>query len=231
MKYLLESHRNGLFLFENDPVFTEDWRSVLEVLDSISDEDLITAHESARQRRPNCKSLSDAINGLLRERLDAQRWEPESAIFSDPEYARRNETRWRLDFASNVMAVEVAFNHGEAIAWNLLKPVLSAELNHVAKARQTRAGVLITATEAMKQAGNFDGAVGTFEKFKRYLDPMMNILTVPMVIVGLQAPRSFRIGHAGGMKGQVVRLRPSRTGSSSVLLAAEDSGEYGENID
>ena len=117
-----------------------------------------------------------------------------------------------MDFASNVMAVEVAFNHGEAIAWNLLKPVLSAELNHVAKARQTRGGVIITATETMKKAGNFDGAVGTYEKFNRYLDPMMNLLTVPMVIVGLEPPDTFVIGSKGDSRGQVIRLRPARSG-------------------
>ena len=29
--------------------------------------------------------------------------------------------RWRLDFAKESISLEVAFNHGEAIAWNLLK--------------------------------------------------------------------------------------------------------------
>jgi hypothetical protein len=42
----------------------------------------------------------------------------------DPNY---NDTRvWRLDFARESMSVEVSFNHGEALAWNLLKPVLAS---------------------------------------------------------------------------------------------------------
>ena len=228
MEYLLRTHRNGLFLFENDPAFVSDWMAVRHALDSITDEDLIAAHQEARSRRSNCKSLSDAINELLRRGLSGQRWERESAIFSDPEYSRRNETRWRLDFASDVMAVEIAFNHGEAIAWNLLKPVMSAELNHVDKTRQTRAGIIITATEAMKRAGNFDGAVGTYEKFQRYLNPMMNLLTVPMVIVGLEPPRSFAIGSAGAAKGEVIPLAQlSQHGSE--ILAAEEIGQYGDD--
>ena len=230
MKYRLESHRNGQFLFENHPDFTDDWDSMRSVLDAISDEDLVAVHALARQKRPNCKSLSDAINGLLRARLDEARWERESAIFSDPAYSKRTETRWRLDFASQSMAVEVAFNHGEAIAWNLLKPVLSAELNHVAKARQTRAGVVIAVTAAMKKAGNFDGAVGTFEKFIRYLNPMMNLLTIPMVIVGLDAPESFVIGHAGPSRGEVQLLPPKDRDSQVDLLAAEDTGQYGDSV-
>ncbi len=142
---------------------------------------------------------------MLRERLDPEMWAQESAIFNDPEYNQKRETRWRLDFASETMAVEVAFNHGEAIAWNLLKPVLSAELNHVEKAVQTKAGVIITATEAMKTAGNFDSAVGTYEKFLRYLAPMMNILTVPMVIIGLDAPKTFSLG-SGERRGEIIHL-------------------------
>jgi hypothetical protein len=36
--------------------------------------------------------------------------------------------------------------------------VLASELNHVEKAIQTRAGILICATYEMKSAGGFDGA-------------------------------------------------------------------------
>jgi len=208
MEFQTHSHRNGLFLFENDETFCTDWKSLTVALRGISEADLMAAHRAALLRRSSCKSLSDAINGLLRERLDSVMWAQESAIFNDPEYNQKRETRWRLDFASETMAVEVAFNHGEAIAWNLLKPVLSAELNHVEKAVQTKAGVIITATEAMKIAGNFDSAVGTYEKFLRYLAPMMNILTVPMVIIGLEAPSTFELGR-GENRGEIVHLHPS----------------------
>jgi hypothetical protein len=93
------------------------------------------------------------------------------------------------------IAVEVAFNHGEAIAWNLLKPVMAAELNHVEKETNIGAGigVVICATEALKKAGAFDGAVGSYEKFLRYLKPMNGQLTVPMLIIGLEPPETFRV--------------------------------------
>ena len=45
----------------------------------------------------------------------------------------------------------------------------------------------------MKKAGNFDGAVGSYEKFLRYLLPLQNILTTPILIIGLQAPETFHI--------------------------------------
>lgn len=229
MKYRLHSHRNGLFLFENEPSFRPDWLSIRDTLDSIRDEDLVTAHDAARAKRPDCKSLSDAINGILKSKLDPVRWSSESAIFNDSEYTKKGETRWRLDFASRMMAVEVAFNHGEAIAWNLLKPVLSAELNHVEKAIQTSGGVIITATEAMKRAGNFDSAVGTYEKYLRYLGPMMNTLTVPMVIIGLEPPASFALGSKSGQKGEVVSISACGSSERQILLVAEDGADYGHD--
>jgi hypothetical protein len=193
----VHSHREGLFLFENHPDFSPSWDQLCFALEGITDEDLAEAFNVAAARRENCKSLSDAINRLIDERLPSEDWQRESPIFNDEEYLSRRETRWRLDFANDLIAVEVAFNHGEAIAWNLLKPVLAAELNHVDKAVQSRAGVVITVTEQMKRAGNFDAAVGTYEKFLRYLPPLMDHLTVPMVIIGLEPPRGFSIPRVG----------------------------------
>ena len=96
-----------------------------------------------------------------------------------------------IGFAKKNISLEVAFNHGEAIAWNLLKPVLASELNHVQKEAQTSLGVVIMATEDMKSAGGFDSAVGTYEKAIRYLKPLQNQLSCPMVLIGLKAPEHF----------------------------------------
>ena len=87
----------------------------------------------------------------------------------------------------------MAFNHGEAIAHNIIKPVLASELNHVQKNIQTKLGVIITANDDMKRKGGFDGAVGTFEKFISYFKPYSNIVTTPIVLIGLKPPTSFEI--------------------------------------
>lgn len=100
-----------------------------------------------------------------------------------------------MDFAKDDISIEVAFNHAEAIAWNLTKPVLASELNHVKKDIQTKIGVIITATQSMKEAGGFDGAIGTFEKFQDYLPPLQNLLTVPILLIGLLPPKSFHMVH------------------------------------
>ena len=192
MEFLTHDHRHAKNLFETDTRYVPLFQEVVDVLSGICDDDLIQHYEA--NMRENKKSLSETINHLIKQGLETRGWRPESAIFSDPAYAEaRDKKRWRLDFAKDEISLEVAFNHGEAIAWNLIKPVLASELNHVAKDIQTSAGILICATDEMKKAGNFDGAVGSYEKFLRYLLPLQNMLPTPILIIGLQAPRTFYI--------------------------------------
>ncbi|OQW70109.1 MAG: hypothetical protein BVN34_02140 [Proteobacteria bacterium ST_bin12] len=190
MNYLHESHRNALLLLENNEKYAKDWSALKSVLDNITDTQLIdyfTHHSDGRN-----KSLSVAINRLLKDELVKVGFKHESPIFQETRY-RGN--KWRLDFVGGEVAVEVAFNHGEATAWNLIKPNLSGELNHVKKDTQTEIGILITATQNLKTAGGFDSAVGTYQKFLTYLKPMQHLLPVPMLIIGLDKPTSFKIKH------------------------------------
>ncbi len=151
-------------------------------------------------------------------------WREESPIFQDPNYEGES---WRLDFAKGKIAVEVAFNHGEAVAWNLIKPNLSGELNHVTKAIQTEIGVVITATDSLRRAGGFDSAVGTYEKFLTYLKPMRQMLTVPMLIIGLEKPQTFYMKHetSGKSKRGVVEQIDATYSAALPFDLESDSGD------
>lgn len=191
MKYRYHSFRHAGVIF-NEPEFIDQFVEILKIVDDITEEELITQHESygVNDIEKTPKSLSIAINSILKKRFKEAGWSQESKIFQDNQY--QGDT-WRLDFAKDDVSIEVAFNHGSVIAWNLLKPVLASELNHVSKAIQTKLGVVITATEALKKWGGFDGAVGTYEKYLEYLPPLNNILTVPLFIIGLDAPDTFHV--------------------------------------
>lgn len=206
MNYQLAFHRFSNAVVDADQSINNEFIELLGVIQGISDESLIKMLLDQREQwrinqlekkktvvsnkcRP--KSLSVAINELLKIRLVASGWKAESPIFRDPVY--RSGSRWYLDFAKEEISVEVAFNHAEATAHNLIKPVLASELNHVDKAIQTRLGVVVTCMESLREAGNFDGAVGTFESFQTYLKPYQNILIAPLIIIGLEAPASFKI--------------------------------------
>lgn len=186
--YICKSFRNASVIFENDYRFKALWDEVKGVLDGISDDDIIEAY--LEDLHKGKKSISCALNNLIANRLIALDWEKESYIFNDVDYQTCN---WRLDFAKKSISIEVGFNHSGMISWNLLKPVLAGELNHVKKAIQTDAGIIITATDMMRKAGNFDPAIGTYEKYIRHLNPLRNMLTVPLVIIGLTEPQTFYI--------------------------------------
>jgi len=228
---VFHSHRNAQEIIDATPELLLLWRELEEALNSLTDERLLDDYQNRVSQKLAVgasppRSLSYSINGLLDDFLVRKGWEPQSALFAQKPYTSKNESRWRLDFSKSLdlsdssarrmqtsknkcgIAVEVAFNHGEAIAWNLLKPVMAAELNHVAKAADIGegVGVVITATKSMKSAGGFDGAVGEFQKVLRYLEPMRSQLTTPMLIVGLEAPRSFKLQKMGKKASEVILL-------------------------
>jgi hypothetical protein len=191
LEYVYTSFRHSKVIL-NEPDFIAEFTEITDVITAITDGNLIKKHNSygALDIEKTPKSLSKAINDLLKEGLIAKEWQAESKIFQDENY--QGDT-WRLDFAKKDISVEVGFNHASVIAWNLTKPVLASELNHVAKAIQTQIGVIITATDELQQEGGFDDAIGTYEKYLDYLKPLSNILTVPLYIIGLETPKTFRI--------------------------------------
>ena len=215
MRYQIHQHRFGLDIINSDPKLSALWADIVRTLSGITDERIIEEYNLSS----NAMSISAAINNLIDQDLQSLGWTPQSAIFQGSEYAGKS---WRLDFAKTAntessgksgIAVEVAFNHGEAIAWNLLKPVLAAEINHVDTETDigVGVGVYICATEELKEAGAFDSAVGEYEKVLRYLNPLFSKLTVPMIIVGLEAPETFKVEKTkntitGKNKGTIIKI-------------------------
>lgn len=204
MQFQIYGHRHGDIILGQKEPYATLFYEICDALDAVTDTQIILEYDGIE--RASKKSISQPINRLIKREMVSRGWEAESYIFADRYYQvderGRSSGIWRLDFAKDKLAVEVAFNHRSDISWNLLKPTLSSELNHVPKAIQTEAGVIITATRDMKRAGGFDNAVGTFEDYVAYLKPMYHVLTVPLVIIGLEAPTSFRIAQR-----KVQRLR------------------------
>lgn len=206
MKFRIHSHRHALQILKSVPEYSVLWNEIQETLENIDDQRIIRHFQENFQGKP-VKSLSRSINSLIDTELVAAGWNPQSQIFGDSEYG---DHTWRLDFAKSTqvpvgdvagsnrlelsgISIEVAFNHIGSIAWNLIKPVIASEINHVQKALQTGVGIVVCATDDLKQVGGFDSAVGTFDNFVSNLLPLRNLLTVPILIVGLEAPESFRM--------------------------------------
>lgn len=207
MEFEIYSHRNAKSIIDTNEKLNSLWNELRSVIESISDDEIAETFLSSNRE---AKSISETINKLLDKKLSNLNWNRQSPIFKDPAYADRGrrKSNWRLDFAKNDFAIEVAFNHANDIAWNLIKPVLSSELNHVAKAIQTSIGIIVTANQNLKESGGFDHAIGTFEKYVEYLKPLNQILTSPLLVVGLDAPKSIYIEKEkknGKIRGKLLR--------------------------
>ena len=211
MKFRIFSHRHAKQILENTPEYRFLYQEVQESIENVTEQRLIT-HFRDNYEIPNKakKSISESINNLLSVELVEAGWRPEAHIFRDADFG---DGKWRLDFAKGTsipdsdsrpygevtetgISIEVGFNHAGSIAWNLLKPVLASELNHVEKDIQTSVGIVITATKNLQGAGGFDSAIGVFEDYVSHLVPLRDVLTVPILVIGLEAPESFRISHS-----------------------------------
>jgi hypothetical protein len=210
MKFELFSHRHAQQILENTPEYLPLYREVTESLGNVTEQRIIE-HFRYNYQEPGRakKSISESINQLLKHELTALGWTPEAQIFRSADFG---EGKWRLDFAkpcpipqsdsrpyggfeSTGISVEVGFNHSGSIAWNLLKPVLASELNHVQKAVQTSVGIVVTAMRELQLAGGFDNAIGVFEDYVSHLVPLRDVLTVPILVIGLEKPDTFKIRH------------------------------------
>jgi len=193
MEYRLKEHRYALKIIENVEEYNEIFEKFCKMLSMLSDNDIIELFEKRKKEGKKDKSISTTINLLISEKMTLMGWEKESPIFKDNRY-NQSSSDFRLDFVyPDIFSVEVAFNHNSATVINLLKPVLASELNHVEKAYQTKFGIVITATKDLKEKGGFDNAIGTFEGYCNQLKVLMNQLTIPIVIIGLEAPKTFKI--------------------------------------
>lgn len=202
MRFRTEGHRFALELLTNSD-FSE-WKELLAVIEGISDDDIRFTHN--KLPRGVKKSPSEAINRLFHERLVRLGWSPQARIFKEKGYT---DHTWKLDFAKGEISLEVAFNNAGSVAWNLIKPCLASELNHIEKDVRTRIGVIITATNALKRSGGFDGAIGSFERYVEYLKPLGALLATPILIIGLEPMEKYRVRHrmaAGRKQGVFVRL-------------------------
>ena len=189
MKFVTYEHRHALTIL-NSKDYLYIWGEIKNVISGITEEEIIEEFLSKGTKRG--KSISKSLNSIIKARLIEKDWQSESPIFKEKAY--RDDT-WRLDFAKESVSIEVGFNHGSVVAWNLLKPVLASELNHVEKAIQTQIAVVITATNQLKKTGGFDDAVGSYEKYIQYLKPLNNQLTVPTLIIGIEGLEKYLVSH------------------------------------
>ncbi len=192
MKYKFYSFNQAETILRESNTYSETLRNILDIIDNISDISLIKKFEDIGK---NSKSISNTITCLLEERLIEKNWVKESAIFTNFPFEINKSKRWTLDFYKNNIQLEIAFNHEEGTAWNIMKIPLSNKPNCYEHKQQVDLGIIITATNQMKRSGGYDSSVGSFEKYIEYLSAFNPFISTPILLIGLQSPDDFKIKH------------------------------------
>lgn len=182
---------NGLEIIRNKPEVFEKYQEVLDALKSITDEEIIAKYHEL----DSGKSLGTSLKKIIELKLIDLNWDKNLSIFNDKE-VNTGGSRWKSDFVlSPYFSMIVSFDHSSVMTNNLMKLELASEESHMNKNVQTKFGILITTTNELKINGGFDNVVGEFEKYQVQCRVLQNHLKIPMIIIGLKAPETFRITH------------------------------------
>lgn len=92
-----------------------------------------------------------------------------------------------MDFVKDRIGVEVSFNHAEAIPWTFTRVDLASEAEAVRTPAKIEVGVVVCADRSLKAWSRMDGAVGTFDLARAWLNLMRPIIPLPIMVVGLKA--------------------------------------------
>ena len=134
------------------------------------------------------------MSSLIDEKFNYSKWLKSKLIFNDVNQEYKSE-RWSLDYIKNKVSVEVAFNHEEGTSWNIIKGILANKSNKIRKNVNIEYTIIITATNDLMRTGGFDNAIGTYEKYIKYLVAFDEIVRYPIILIGLNGLDEFYIKH------------------------------------
>lgn len=117
------------------------------------------------------------LTKLFRNLFALRRWDTGIDVFNESDVAGG-----KIDFMKGRVAVQVSFNHYLRIGTELLRfqAISYSDKNHI------DLGVYITVTDKLvsKWGENFMGSI-TFEKAISYYTRFRNVITVPILFIGL----------------------------------------------
>lgn len=175
---------------------------IVEQLLSISDDDIVSEQEAYVGRT---KSISKPLTNIIEERMVHKEWNKEVRIFQSSNKSYQSN-RWSLDFEKDNISLEIAFNHEEGTAWNIIKGYISNKSTKIPKSITTIGSIIITATNDLKRIGGFDGSIGSYEKYQEYMGVLEELLEYPIILIGLEGPDTFLVKHKNVVNKKLARI-------------------------
>lgn len=179
---------------------------VVEQLLSIDDDEIVSEQEAYTGRT---KSISKPLTNILEGRMVHKEWNKEVRIFQS-NIKSYQSNRWSLDFEKDGISLEIAFNHEEGTAWNIIKGYISNKSTKITKSITTNGSIIITATNDLKRLGGFDSSVGSFEKYNEYMRVFEELIEYPIILIGLEGPDTFLVKHKNVVNKKLAKIEKRR---------------------
>lgn len=179
---------------------------IAEQLLSIDDDEIVSEQEAFTGRT---KSISKPLTNILEGRMIHNEWNKEVRIFQSSNKSYQSN-RWSLDFEKDNISLEIAFNHEEGTAWNIIKGYISNKSKKIPKSITTIGSIIITATNDLKRIGGFDSSIGSFEKYQEYMGVLEELLEYPIILIGLEGPDTFLVKHKNVVNKKLAKIERRR---------------------
>jgi hypothetical protein len=202
MRFVTYSHKHADVILKDSVHTSEVLKEVLQIIEDINEDEIKSKFANSKSG----KSISTALNNILKNKFSSNYWAKSLNIFNSPEY---DKAIFTADYFKKGVLLSVITQHLGYLPGILLKYQLANIPNDQKKEFDGSVGVIIIPTSEMKKSGGFDGAISTFEECVSCLEVLKSIITTPILVVGLCEPETFRINHiknGNTLSGYVMEL-------------------------
>lgn len=178
MRYETYPHRYADIILNSDYELKKEIDDVIKAIDLVAVEKRFEELNLKRESsdRKAAKGKQTTINQMFKEEFQKRGWEAEKRVFNDP------ENDLAIDFWKREIGVDVAFNHRSYIGGDLLRLQAAAEAKDVIKI-----GVYICPKKEFAKVVSPKDASSmvNYERVRWYLENFYAVLTVPILLMGL----------------------------------------------
>lgn len=189
-KWPIEEHWNHrqVRTILNSSDVKENWRNISEAIKSLSWNDIYNLHNSEYADKQ--KSISKALNESLQLELISRGARNKVEIFAEEPF---NKAPYIIEQKLGNIAIDYVFGHYNTIPWKISRLAASMMSSNLEKSIKPSVGILVLVDKELKQSGNFDSGIGTWEQAVDYLRVFDNQWDAPILLLGLTDPGIFQI--------------------------------------